>query len=59
MEKKTHSQNTMDYIHNYDKQTYKQYLIKIRRDEHKIIEKLESVKSKNEYIIGLIRSDLD
>lgn len=43
----------------YDKKTYKTYLIKIRKDtESNLIEKLESVESKQGYIKNLILNDL-
>ena len=43
----------------YKKKTYKRYLLQVRKDtQSDIIEKLESVKSKNAYILSLIRNDL-
>lgn len=43
----------------YKKKTYKRYLLQVRKDtQSDIIEKLESVKSKNAYILSLIKKDL-
>ena len=41
----------------YEKKTYKQILLKIRKDS-KIIEWLEKQPSKNRYIINLIMDDM-
>lgn len=43
----------------YAQKTYRQVLLKIRNDNIKVIKKLESVKSKNSYIIGLIEKDIE
>lgn len=45
----------------YDKKTYniKHLTLYIRKDDPEVLEKLESVPSKNSYIIGLIRKDIE
>ena len=40
------------------KRIYRNYLVRIRKDDVAIIDKLNSVDSINGYIVGLIRKDL-
>ena len=48
-----------DRINNdYKKETYERLTIRIRKDDTEILEKLESVESKNKYILDLIREDI-
>ena len=42
----------------YDKKTYLRLSLLIRKDDKEIINKLESVPSKNGYIINLIKEDI-
>lgn len=50
---------TVDRINNeYKKATYERLTIRIRKDDTEILEKLDSVESKNAYIIELIRNDI-
>lgn len=42
----------------YDKKTYLRLSLLIRKDDTEIINKLESVPSKNGYIINLIKEDI-
>lgn len=42
----------------YDKKTYFRLSLLIRKDDKEIINKLESVPSKNGYIINLIKEDI-
>lgn len=48
-----------DRINNeYKKRTYERLTIRIRKDDTEVLEKLESVESKNNYIVELIRADI-
>lgn len=42
----------------YKKVTYERVNVRIRKDETEVLEKLNSVKSKNNYIVELIRADI-
>ena len=42
----------------YKKETYEKLTIRVRKDDKEILEKLESVESKNAYILDLIRKDI-
>lgn len=42
----------------YDKKTYLRLSLLIRKDDEEIIKQLESVPSKNGYIINLIKEDI-
>ena len=50
--------NQLDYIKDFTKKNYKHYHIAINVKDKDIIDKLESVDSKNGYIINLIRKDI-
>ena len=48
-----------DRINNdYKKATYERLTIRIRKDDTEILDKLNSVESKNNYITELIRKDI-
>ena len=51
--------NQLEYIKNYNKKNYKNYAIRVRKDNDAIIRKLEGQKNKTEYILGLIRRDIE
>lgn len=42
----------------YKKETYEKLTVRIRKDDTEVLKKLESVKSKNNYILELIRKDI-
>ena len=42
----------------YAKKTYLRFMMNVRKDDKDVIKKLESVPSKNGYIIDLIRKDI-
>ena len=42
----------------YKKATYERVNVRIRKDDTEVLEKLNSVKSKNNYIVELIRADI-
>ena len=44
--------------HKYDSKTYRIYRFRVRKDDKDVIDKLESVPSKNGYVLELIRKDI-
>ena len=50
--------NNLEYIARFNKENYKDYHLKVNLKDKEIIDKLESVQSKNGYIINLIRKDI-
>ena len=50
--------NQKQYIGQYNKQTYKMFPFRVRKDEKEIIEKLSSVPSINGYIRSLLENDI-
>lgn len=51
--------NQKEYIDKYNKDTYKMYQFRVRKDHKKIIEYLDKKKERNSYIVSLIDNDLD
>ena len=51
--------NKIKYSNDYNKHAYINLSLRIRKDNTKILEKLESVPSKNAYIISLIEQDIE
>jgi hypothetical protein len=49
--------NQKQYISNFNKDKYKSYLIRVKKENMNIINKLESLTNKNEYINNLIEKD--
>ena len=49
----------VEYIGEYNKENYKTFLLRIRKSEEEILNKLESVLNKNGYITGLILDDIN
>lgn len=50
--------NKINYNNQYNKDSYFNVAITIRKDNTEVINKLNSVKSKNAYIIDLIEQDI-
>lgn len=50
--------NKINYNNQYNKDSYFNVAIRIRKDNTEVINKLNSVKSKNAYIIDLIEQDI-
>ena len=50
--------NQIDYIKNYNKNSYKTILFRVRKDNLDIVKKLKSVNSVNGYINELIENDI-
>ncbi len=48
-----------DYISNYNKNTYKQYIFRVRKDDTKTINTLDRIENKNSYFYNLINSDIE
>ena len=51
--------NKIDYSNNYNKQAYTNLSIRIRKDNTEVLKQLESVPSKNAYIVYLIEKDIE
>ena len=51
--------NKIDYSNNYNKQAYINLSIRIRKDNTEVLKQLESVPSKNAYIVYLIEKDIE
>lgn len=56
--KKSGNFDQLEYIKDYDKQKYKKILVRIPYDEIDILNKLDQVKSKNGYILDLLKQDI-
>lgn len=50
--------NQKEYIAGYNKETYKMFPFRVRKDNTQIINKLNSVPNKNEYITQLIENNI-
>ena len=50
--------NQMEYIKDFDKKNYKKYYFRVRKDNEKVIEYLNSIPNKTGYIISLIEQDM-
>lgn len=59
MKEKRYLTNKKKYINEYNHANYIQVNIRIKNDDDLVINKLNSVKSKNAYILGLIRKDIN
>lgn len=54
-----HDRKNTDRLNSeYKKRTYTSVNIRIRKDDTEVLDKLASVKSKNAYILDLIRKDI-
>lgn len=47
------------YVNSYNKETYKSFLIRVRKDNKVIMDKLESERNVNNYILKLIDNDVN
>lgn len=48
-----------DYISLYNKNNYKQYIFRVRKDDNLVINQLNNVKSRNAYLRNLILNDIN
>lgn len=46
------------YVNEYNKNNYKSYKLRVRKDDDEVVEKLSSVNNLNSYILGLVRKDI-
>lgn len=53
------STNQNTYISNYNKEKYKMYQFRVRKNDSELIEKLDSVPNRNCYITSLIAEDIN
>lgn len=51
--------NQQKYIANFNKETYKMFPFRVRKDNMKVINKLNNVANKNKYIIDLIENNIN
>lgn len=51
--------NQKEYISTYNKNSYKMFPFRVRKDDEKVIKKLTSVPSMNKYIYSLIDNDIN
>ena len=47
------------YVNSYNKETYKSFLLRVRKDNKAIMEKLESERNVNNYVLKLIDNDVN
>ena len=48
-----------EYINTFNKNTYKMFPFRVRKDDEAVIEKLKNVPSMNKYILSLINNDIN
>ena len=53
------SHNQLNYISKYNKENYKMYPFRVKKNDIDIINKLENISNRNAYITGLIKEDID
>ena len=51
--------NQKQYISNYNKETYKMFPFRVRKDNDIVINKLNNIRNKNKYITELIEKDVN
>ena len=53
------SKKKINYISNYNKENYKMYQFRIKKSELSLIEKLDGVSNRNEYLTNLLSKDVN
>ena len=53
------STNKLNYISNYNKENYKMYQFRVKKNNEELIQKLDGVSNRNEYITNLILDDIN
>lgn len=48
----------IDYMNEYNKKAYRRVTMLVPVTEKKVLEKLDSVKSKSEYLLSLVKKDM-
>ena len=51
--------NQKQYIDSYNKNTYKMFPFRVRKDNTAVIEKLNNTRNKNQYIVDLIENNIN
>ena len=51
--------NKKKYINKYNKDNYKMYPFRVRKDNYPVVEKLNNISNKNNYILNLIENDIN
>ena len=51
--------NQQKYIDGYNKETYKMFPFRVRKDNVEVINKLNNVRNKNKYIVSLIENNIN
>ena len=51
--------NQKQYINEFNKETYKMFPFRVRRDNIPVIKKLSNVRNKNKYIVELIENNIN
>lgn len=51
--------NQSEYIKEYTKENYKHYHLMVNKKDEDVINKIEEQKSKNKYLIDLVRKDIE
>ena len=51
--------NQQKYIDSFNKETYKMFPFRVRKDNIEVINKLNNVRNKNKYIVGLIENNIN
>lgn len=51
--------NQNEYISNYNKNNYKMYQFRVKKTDVEIINHLENIEGRNNYIVSLINSDIN
>ena len=46
-----------DYISKYNRENYKQYIFRVRKDDKEIINKIDSISNKNAYFYSLVSNE--
>lgn len=53
------STNKINYISRYNKNNYKMYQFRIKKSNISLLDKLDNVPNRNEYIVNLIENDME
>ena len=53
------SQNQLSYISEYNKNNYKMYQFRVKKSDAELINKLDSLSNRTNYIVSLIKSDIN
>lgn len=59
MTRKDGTFNQKEYINDFNKSTYKKVVLQIRKDNHVLIDWLDSKPNKTKYILELIENDIE